>query len=268
MDGLVRGMLLIAVGLMLYAIIVLCILAGPIGWVVLAAFAVAVIKKKKRLLFGLWDGGMGQQGGVAQAGLAGAKKGLILGRLDATSGRNILARLKAFQDLRLPAKDACEQFLAPVNRHGGGELVRLPHACHSLVLAPTGSGKGVSCVIPFLLTCQESCVVLDYKGELAKITGPIRRRMGDVVTLDPFKIVTQTPDTLNAIDSIRQDSPLAIDDCNALGQALVVRGEEKGEGIHFLDAAEMFISAVTCTVVQYGQPGKDTGALCRRCGRF
>jgi len=68
--------------------------------------------------------------------------------------------------------------------------------------------------------------------------------------------------TFNPVDFIEKGSPLAIDDCNAVAQALVVRsGEEKGDGIHFLDAAEMFIGGVTATVAQYGQKDKGTRSL-------
>ena len=42
-------------------------------------------------------------------------------------------------------------------RHDGPE--------HVLVFAPTRSGKGVSLIVPTLLTLAESCFVLDIKGE-------------------------------------------------------------------------------------------------------
>ena len=49
-----------------------------------------------------------------------------------------------------------------------------------------------------------------------------------VVVLDPFKVVTQTPDQFNVLDEIEADSPLAIDDARSLAEALVIRtGEEK-----------------------------------------
>ena len=46
--------------------------------------------------------------------------------------------------------------------------------------------------------------------------------------LDPFKVVTQEPDTFNPMDQIEADSPLAIDDCRDLAEGLVIRtGQEK-----------------------------------------
>ena len=86
--------------------------------------------------------------------------------------------------------------------------MRLSRSVHSAVFAPTGVGKGVSCVIPFLLDCPESCVVVDFKGELARATMARRRRMGHrIVLLDPYRMVTNNPDSLNPLDFISKDSP-------------------------------------------------------------
>ena len=49
---------------------------------------------------------------------------------------------------------------------------------HVLLSAPTRSGKGVSVVIPNLLTWPESCVVLDIKRENWDITSGYRRKYG------------------------------------------------------------------------------------------
>jgi len=66
--------------------------------------------------------------------------------------------------------------------------------------------------------------------------------------------------TFNPLDWIGSNDRLAIDDCNALAQALVVRtGEEKEP--HWLDSAEAWIAAMIATVVRYGQPTKGTRSL-------
>lgn len=136
----------------------------------------------------------------------------------------------------------------------GKTLVRLPQAIHTAVFAPTGVGKGVSCVIPFLLTCPESCVVIDFKGENYKLTAEHRKRKFGhrIVVLDPHRMVTMKPDTFNPLDSIGKDSPLAIDECKALANALVVRTGEEREP-HFNDSAEAWLTALLATVVQYGE---------------
>ena len=65
-----------------------------------------------------------------------------------------------------------------------------------------------------------------------------------IVVIDPFKVVTQTPDTFNPLDFIDKDSPTAIDECRDLAEALVIRtGQEKDP--HWVDSAEAWISALT-----------------------
>jgi type IV secretion system protein VirD4 len=96
-------------------------------------------------------------------------------------------------------------------------------------------------------------VVVDFKGENAKITADTRRRMGHrVVILDPFKVVMQTPDTYNPLLSIDPDSPLAIDECRDIAAAMVVRtGQEKEP--HWADSAEVWIAAMLATVVAFAE---------------
>jgi type IV secretion system protein VirD4 len=193
------------------------------------------------------------------AGMVGARRGPIIGRVSNNAKTPVL---KALNDLFRPsvsAKVACDQFYDAIrffNRpQRESELIRLPNAVHTAVFAPTGVGKGVSCVIPFLLTSNESAVVVDFKGDLYEETAEHRRRAfgHQIVVLDPFKLATQTPQTFNALDFIDKDSPTAIDECRDLAEALVVRtGEEKDP--HWVDSAEAWISALISLVVRYGEP--------------
>jgi hypothetical protein len=62
---------------------------------------------------------------------------------------------------------------------------------HLLTIAPTRAGKGVSAVIPNLLTHPGSVVVTDLKGENYAVTAARRCvDLGhDVHALDPFDVV-------------------------------------------------------------------------------
>lgn len=73
---------------------------------------------------------------------------------------------------------------------------------HIITIAPTGAGKGVSCIIPALLSWQGPAVVIDPRGENYAVTAEHRRRMGHQVhTLDPFRITEERePDALNPLD--------------------------------------------------------------------
>ena len=64
-------------------------------------------------------------------------------------------------------------------------------ARHLLTVAPTRSGKGVSHIVPNLLTYPGSVLVIDPKGENAMITAAAREAMGQrVVLVDPWGIAT------------------------------------------------------------------------------
>jgi type IV secretion system protein VirD4 len=189
---------------------------------------------------------------VERAGMFQANQGLILGRMPDDS-RSLCGAIKALLNPRIDSPAACTEFMEALNqsKRKEGRLVRLPQAVHTAVFAPTGVGKGVSCIIPFLMGCLENCVVLDFKGELARLTAAHRRAMGHkVVILDPYKIVTDKPDTYNALDDISPTSITALDACRDIAEALVVRsnsGDEKDP--HWNDTAESLIGGLAATVV-------------------
>ncbi len=176
-------------------------------------------------------------------------KGLIVGHIEGKPSK--IAGVQALFDSRFSARNACQKFLLAFQRKPPKHLVRLTNAVHTAIFAPTGVGKGVSCVLPFLLTCPDSCVVVDFKGENARLTAAARRRMGHkVVVLDPFKIVTPEPDTFNPLQFIDKESPTAIDECRDLAEALVIRtGQEKEP--FWNDSAEVWIAAMTAAVTWF-----------------
>lgn len=178
--------------------------------------------------------------------------GVILGHIDGKTTK--LAGVKALFNSRLSAKKACQTFLIACQRKQPKHLVRLTNAVHTAVFAPTGVGKGVSIVIPHLLTCTDSMVVVDFKGELVKATAQARRRMGHrVVVIDPFGVAGGT-DTFNPLDFIDKESRHALDDCRDLAEALVVRtGQEKEP--HWADSAEVWIAAMVATVAAFADAG-------------
>jgi type IV secretion system protein VirD4 len=192
-------MLIVTAGLLAYsAILVLLLLPpeirGP-AWIILGGCTLAVIVrwKGRRLLTACGTAAWASARELEQNSMLHATTGLILGRIPA-EGTPLGQAVRALFNRRLSARDACRAMSDSLSRRKRkqGHLVRLPQAVHTMAVAPTGVGKGVSCIIPFLLTCDESCVVVDFKGELALLTAEHRQRMGHrIVILDPFKVVTQ-----------------------------------------------------------------------------
>lgn len=143
-----------------YAGVVALIAFWPVSAMLVAFIVLGILAKNRRQL---WAYGTARFATLRDcAKLVRARRGLLLGRL--------------WTGKRKP-----------------GPLVRLPDAIHTMVVAPTGVGKGVSFVIPELLSNRASMVVVDFKGDLAKATSEHRRRrMGHrVVLLDPFHVVTK-----------------------------------------------------------------------------
>ncbi len=127
------------------------------------------------------------------------------------------------------------------------QLLRIPSYCHVLLVGATGSGKGVSIIIPNLLSYSRGSVVcFDTKGDLFATSFRRRAAMGQrIVRLAPFN---GGRDCFNPLDTIANGSPTLIDSARALGEALVVRQGTEHEP-HFNDKAAQVISALLVLVL-------------------
>src|SRR5579884_3657628 len=110
------------------------------------------------------------------------------------------------------------------------DLLRLNGEGHIVTVAPTRSGKGISCVIPNLLDHPGSALITDPKGENYAVTASWRRRAGqDVHALDPFGLVGQLA-SYNPLDLVDITSIDAADDARMLADMLVLgEGREAGD---------------------------------------
>ncbi|GAC1648741.1 MAG: hypothetical protein NVS4B3_04760 [Gemmatimonadaceae bacterium] len=120
----------------------------------------------------------------------------------------------------------------------GGRLLRHGGEGHVVTVAPTRSGKGISCVIPNLLDYSGSLVVTDPKGENFAVTAQWRADHGHMVyAFDPFGITNDGVEprrvplaTYNPLCLVDVDGPGAADDARLLADMLVVpegRGSEQ-----------------------------------------
>jgi type IV secretory pathway TraG/TraD family ATPase VirD4 len=127
--------------------------------------------------------------------------------------------------------------------------LRYEGARHLLTVAPTRSGKGVSSIIPNLLTYEGSAFVIDPKGENALVTAYRRGRgspqhaiagMGqDVFLLDPWDIAASRLGArsacFNPLDWIMADDPDAAENALLLADALVPEENRSGGENRFWD---------------------------------
>src|SRR5437870_1389711 len=105
-----------------------------------------------------------------------------------------------------------------LGRTFSGKLICLPKYTHVFLCGATGSGKGVSFVIPNLLRYfLGSIVCLDFKGDLFAAVAAFRAARGQrIIRLAPFN---GGADSFNPLDTIPKDSPLLIDSARALSEA-------------------------------------------------
>ncbi len=113
-------------------------------------------------------------------------------------------------------------------------LLRYGRDRHLLTVAPTRAGKGVSTIIPNLLTYPGSALVIDPKGENALITAIARHKLGQqIFVVDPWAIVTgrfrMPPARFNPLDWLRSDDPDMTENAMLLADALVVKSEGKDQ---------------------------------------
>lgn len=181
--------------------------------------------------------------------------GVIIGTIPGRPSR--MEGLRALFSRRLPASDAVTAFLQTCQRsgHQPQNLVTLTHSVHTAVFAPSGAGKNVSCVYPLLLTCPEPCIVLDFKGENARITGPHRAKAFGLnsVLIDPFKVVTQTPASFNLLASIDPNDPESFEQVRAMAEAGIQK-EPNARDPHWAQKAEIFLTGVILAVVHFYPP--------------
>lgn len=139
------------------------------------------------------------------------------------------------------------------------EVLRYRGDGHLVTVAPTRSGKGVSVIIPNLLSYPGSVIVTDPKGENYAVTARRRRELGTTVhAFDPFDVVGGTA-AFNPLDVIQPTSVDAIDDARLLADMLVVvEGKETGEQSFWNEEARALLTGLILYVVAHEPPERRT----------
>lgn len=154
-----------------------------------------------------------------------------------------------------PDKTPATGWLDPVLLNGEGHLV---------TIAPTGSGKGRSCIIPALLRHDGPVIVIDPKGENAAVTARHRRAMGQqVVVLDPIGISGEPSGSLNPLDLIDPASADAVDLAGMFANAMIDANRDP-ENTYWYQRAQQLLIGLILHVSALPEPGAKTFATIRQ----
>lgn len=96
---------------------------------------------------------------------------------------------------------------------------------HTLVIAPTRSGKGVGTVVPTLCSYTESVIVFDPKGELYNMTAGYRQKFSRVIKFSPVQMETAC---FNPLEEVELDEN-AFRDIGTILTNLFQKGEKGGD---------------------------------------
>ena len=147
-----------------------------------------------------------------------------------------------------------------LGRDSWGRLLKTPEwTAHLLCIAATGAGKGVSIIVPTLLSYSGSIIVGDFKnGENAILTAMHRRRFGKVVCIDPFGVIpdlSMMVGKFNPLDVLSVNSTALIDNARSLATAIVKRSEHEQQP-YFNDVATQIIELFIVFVLLRGEPAE------------
>ena len=141
-----------------------------------------------------------------------------------------------------------------IGRDKHGYLVA-PGYQHSLLFAPTGSGKGVGMVIPNLLFWEESVFVHDIKLENFEITSGYRR---DVMKQDVFLWNPASPDghthCYNPFDWVSKKPGQMVDDVQKIANLILPEQEFwNNEARSLFVGVALYLQAVPEKVKSFGE---------------
>ena len=138
-----------------------------------------------------------------------------------------------------------------VGKASNGAIVRHDDDRHLITFAGSRAGKGVSLIIPTMLSYRGSVLAIDPKGELATITAARRgggsdyaKGMGGrVYVLDPFQraegAAIEYRAAFNPLADLDHETDAGLMRATLIADSLVI--QEQGSGAHFTASARAFL---------------------------
>jgi type IV secretion system protein VirD4 len=173
--------------------------------------------------------------------------GLIMGVVGHSLPPSLAQGVGMLCNPAIASATACDGFVGALS-HGRSirnRLIRVRGVTHASTIAPTGKGKGRSCLFPNLLAYPGSCMVFDPKGELFAGTAEHRHHhFGHrIIRVDPFGVCGPGGHTYNPLDFLAAGDPALLERNRDIGNQLVLRQGTEHEP-HWNDTAENVLGAL------------------------
>lgn len=130
---------------------------------------------------------------------------------------------------------------------------------HTLIMAPTRTGKGTCIIVPTLLRYGGSIVVIDPKGENAAITARQRQVVGPVHVLNPWGVLASdlaerglAPARYNPLDAIRRDDRDAASIAHTMAETICARSGDP-KNAYWEGGATAILTAVFLWLADQGE---------------
>jgi len=200
-------------------------------------------------------------------------------------GKRSASDIPAFGDAHFASRDEMEAaallgdegirlgyYRVPGHPKGWGQVVRYNGDGGLMMVAPPRTGKARDVLVGALLEYQQSCIVIDPKGQLAAITKARRERpkneggLGQrVIVLNPFNVWPEILgpsahyNPMSLLDPTQEDWDA---DCMKLAEGLIARDNEKDS--HWTDRARTLLTGIIGQLAAHGREGKKNLAEVRR----
>jgi type IV secretion system protein VirD4 len=153
-----------------------------------------------------------------------------------------------------------------IGRDSAGRYLGHEDDRHILTVAGSRAGKGVSLIVPALLTWPHSAICIDPKGELATITASRRGEgsewaykmpgTGEVYVLDPFKRVTGPAkayrSSFNPLATMKPETDEGLEMAGQIADALVI--QQEGAAAHWTMSARTFLLGLVLYIAKVEPP--------------
>lgn len=152
---------------------------------------------------------------------------------------------------RFPEKEGSVNpfFFGKLQSETGEEhLLQYCDDAHIFTVAGSRAGKGLSLIVPNLLTYPGPVIVLDMKGENAAVTAKARRRLGqNVAIFAPFGVEGLETTFLNPLTYFDPDHLAFMDDITDFAEALIVKANSSDP--HWDESARSVLKMILIYII-------------------